>query len=303
MKRLALLCFVLFIAPVHADILMKWERVPLVIDLEINQERLIFVEKNVQVGYPPSLSGKLRIQNTGGVVYLKASQAFDITRVHLKDLVTGEVILLDLRASDQKHREPIRLVYENQLDVTTETTASEPPISQETLPGTSRPALPVPAALTRYAAQSLYAPLRTIEPLSGVHTVPHRLPKSLPTLLPGLPVNSTPLEAWGLDGYVVTAVKITNQQEGRLTLDPRELQGRFYAATFQHNWLGGKGSATDTTTVYLITEGSADKAIVPQARGYKPQKKKVKKIIKTTTKTEPVKSTFDCAQCNAGGEL
>ena len=33
MKRLALLCFVLFIAPVHADILMKWERVPLVIDL------------------------------------------------------------------------------------------------------------------------------------------------------------------------------------------------------------------------------------------------------------------------------
>ena len=81
MKRLALLCFVLFIAPVHADILMKWERVPLVIDLEINQERLIFVEKNVKVGYPPSLSGKLRIQNTGGVVYLKAAQAFDITRV------------------------------------------------------------------------------------------------------------------------------------------------------------------------------------------------------------------------------
>ena len=53
----------------------------------------------------------------------------------------------------------------------------------------------------------------------------------------------------------------------------------------------------------MINEGSADKAIVPQARGYKPQKKKVKKIIKTTTKTEPVKSTFDCAQCNAGGEL
>ena len=67
-------------------------------------------------------------------------------------------------------------------------------------------------------------------------------------------------------------------------LDPRELQGRFYAATFQHEWIGGKGASTDTTTLYLITEGSADNAIVPAGRAYKPKHKVVKKIVKTTTR-------------------
>lgn len=59
-----------------------------------------------------------------------------------------------------------------------------------------------------------------------------------------------------------------------IKLDPRYIQGRFYAATYQHNWLGGRGSAEDTTTVYLVSIGSADKAMIPEP------KRVIKKISK-----------------------
>ncbi|EOT2530834.1 DUF3438 family protein, partial [Escherichia coli] len=56
----------------QADELMKWERIPLNIPLKVGQERVIFADKNVRVGFPPALNGKLRVQSTGGAVYLKA---------------------------------------------------------------------------------------------------------------------------------------------------------------------------------------------------------------------------------------
>ncbi|STE82342.1 integrating conjugative element protein, PFL_4704 family [Escherichia coli] len=60
----------------QADELMKWERIPLNIPLKVGQERVIFADKNVRVGFPPALNGKLRVQSTGGAVYLKADSAF-----------------------------------------------------------------------------------------------------------------------------------------------------------------------------------------------------------------------------------
>ncbi|EAX1938015.1 DUF3438 family protein, partial [Salmonella enterica] len=56
--------------------LMKWERIPLQIPLTVGQERIIFVDKNVRVGFPASLNGKLRIQSNSGTVYLDARAAF-----------------------------------------------------------------------------------------------------------------------------------------------------------------------------------------------------------------------------------
>ena len=116
MKKLTLLLTAAFIfSPVaSADVLMKWARKPLPVDLQIEKERIIFVDKNVKVGYPPELDNKLRIQSTGGAVYLKATADFPKTRLHLMDLATGEMILLDVQAKPSvvNADEPIRLVYE-----------------------------------------------------------------------------------------------------------------------------------------------------------------------------------------------
>ncbi|WP_155520133.1 DUF3438 family protein, partial [Pseudomonas syringae group genomosp. 3] len=77
----------------------------------------------------------------------------------------------------------------------------------------------------------------------------------LTTLLPTLPVTASPLGAWRLDDFWVTAVKLQNQTAQRVMLDPRELMGEFATAAFQHPYLGPRGDASDTTTLYLVTRG------------------------------------------------
>lgn len=263
----------------QADILMKWQRIPLSVDLQVEKERVILVDKNVKVGYPKSLEGKLRLQSTGGAVYIKALEAFPTARLQLKDMLTNEIILIDVAAKEKvaNSEETIRLIYEGKLENQSGNLNYDETV--ENITESPAPQLPVPAALTRYAAQMLYAPLRTVEPVPGVRQVAHRLPAKITTLLPALPVNATPLMSWQLDDYVVTAIRLQNRGAHRLELDPRELQGRFYAATFQHTWLGGYGSTEDTTTVYLVTDGYPNKAIIPETKTYSPPKK----VKKTTT--------------------
>ncbi len=46
--------------------ILRWERIPLAIPLTVGQERIVFVDRNVRVGVPRGLQGKLRVQSTGG---------------------------------------------------------------------------------------------------------------------------------------------------------------------------------------------------------------------------------------------
>ncbi|WP_419851710.1 TIGR03749 family integrating conjugative element protein [Actinobacillus pleuropneumoniae] len=260
-----------------AEILMPWKRTPLPIDLHVGEERVILVDKNVQVGLPPELDGKLRVQSTGGAVYLKANTIFDLNRIQLRDVESGQIILIDLKSRAHKGKlESIRIVMDESVE------NSKLLVSQTQVPDLQaaetqqQSALPTPAALIRYAAQSLYAPLRTVEPLDGVRRVAAKLPKSIPNLMPNLTLNATPLDSWGLDGYVVTAIRLKNQAAHQVSLDPRDLQGYFYSAAFQHNWLGPKGTAEDTTVVYIVTEGNPNRAFI-LPRTAKAKNKLVKK--------------------------
>lgn len=266
---LALIWF--FSARSGAVELMKWERIPLQIPLSVGQERVIFVDKNVRVGFPDSLNGKLRIQSSSGTVYLYALAAFPSTRLVLKNVENGEMILLDVSASEDKIvREPVQLVYQG--TVTTARSAGEAndagtehlrqygePVRTETQ---KAPALngPLSVVLTRYAAQTLYAPLRTVEPVAGIHAFPLRLPSGMTSLYSVAPLEMTPLAAWGLGDYSVVAVKVRNPGVTKVVLDPRNLSGRFIAATFQHRWLGEAGHPEDTTTLYLVVKGRPESA-------------------------------------------
>lgn len=250
--------------PAQADEIMKWERIPLQIPLKTDQERVIFVDKNVRVGFPPALNGKLRVQSTGGAVYLKAENPFGQTRVQLQDVESGEVILLDISASETGSSEPVRLIYSGQVNTVTGAKDRQTAEPQDT--GTTdgdtqvkkkvQYSAPVPVLLTRYAAQSLYAPLRTVEALPGIHPVNLRLPKRLTTLYMTQPIAVTPLAAWGLSNQSVVALRLQNTASRKISLDPRDLQGNFIAATFQHLWLGPAGTPEDTTTVYIVVTGS-----------------------------------------------
>lgn len=258
----------------HAVELMKWERIPLQIPLNVGQERIVFVDKNVRVGFPPSLNGKLRVQSSGGAVYLDATDAFPVTRLQLQNKENGEIILLDVSAAAGKAtREPVQVVYDGEVssasasDKTQVSGAGRASNQGEGTTERRKPAklnAPLPVVLTRYAAQSLYGPLRTVEAVPGISTVALKLPSRVTTLYPSEPVLVSPLAAWTLNGYSVVALQVRNTAASKVILDPRELDGQFVSATFQHRWLGNAGTPEDTTVLYLVVEGRPEGAFLSE---------------------------------------
>ena len=256
-----LLCLAL-VPAAHAIEILRWERLPLAVPLVVGQERVVFIERNVRIGVPAGVGAQLRVQSAGGAIYLRANAPIAPTRLQLQDVESGALILLDIAAepakAGQPALEPVRIV---ESDVPT-TRYGEPAKPAATTDDdaqrtavTAKRATPVAVVLTRYAAQNLYAPLRTVEPVPGIGRVNLRRTLELSTLLPTLPVRAQALAAWRLEDQWVTAVKLTNTSGRWLDLDPRALQGDFLAATFQHPNLAPAGRAADMTVVYLVTRG------------------------------------------------
>ena len=258
--------------------LLQWDRVPMAIPLIVGQERIVFVDQNVRVGMPPQLVGMLRIQSTGGAVYLLASQEIPPTRLQLQNVATGEIMLVDIAATPaaegQAKLEPAKIVagaapstyYGDTASTRAPTKRSATSDEDEDAPPVPRHETPAPVALTRYAAQMLYAPLRTVEPVAGISQVRVDRALDLSTLLPVLPVEASILGAWRLHNSYVTAVKLRNLSAQQLTMNATELMGNFTTATFQHPYLGARGNASDTTTLYLVTQGKGLKeALLPSS--------------------------------------
>ncbi|MCX8988298.1 TIGR03749 family integrating conjugative element protein [Citrobacter portucalensis] len=252
----SVLLTLLFSFPAFATEVVQWENIPLPVTLHIGQERIVDVGKAVRIGYPATLEGKVRLQSAGGKVFLLANTAFPATRIQLRDTGNGELILLDIHAiQNTEPLEPMQISYVTQTPAATQ--ASVPVMA---------PTEPLPVLLVRYAAQSLYAPLRTVEALPGVTPAPVRLAKHITTLLPQQPVTAIPLASWQVNATTITAIRLQNRSGQRITLDPNELQGQFTAAAFQHNWLGPRGLAEDTTVAYLVTEGPVSRALLPEPK-------------------------------------
>lgn len=271
----ALLLGLVAATPLLAVEIRQWERLPIAIALVVGEERVIFVNQNVRVGLPRALQTRLRVQSTGGTLYLLAREPIEPSRVQLQNMDTGEVMLLDIAAREgtpeQAPLEPIRIVAAPRPDehVTAaagvDTPGDERDEEQATI---ERPATPLPVALTRYAAQLLYAPLRAVEAQPGIAQVKVDRALELDTLLPTQPVEARVLGAWRLHDLIVTAVKLRNTSAQPVELDPRELMGDFVTATFQHAGLGHRGDPSDTTTLYLVTRGRGlAEAILPAGVG------------------------------------
>lgn len=234
---------------------MHWQRLPLAVPLLVGQERVVFIDRDVRVGVPATIADHLRVQSADGAIYLRADAPIEPTRLQLQDVANGMLILLDIAAHPAGAKdtplEPVRIVMDHDAATATKTaSAHDDTVSDDT---SHESDTPVPVLLTRYAAQSLYAPLRTIEPANGIAPVPIDRALALDTLLPTLPVRATAWAAWRLDDEWVTAVQLVNTSPLHIDLDPRALQGDFVTATFQHPDLGPAGDDTDTTVTYLVT--------------------------------------------------
>ncbi|WAH60965.1 TIGR03749 family integrating conjugative element protein [Pseudomonas silvicola] len=243
---LAFACSATWCATTSAVEVKHWDRLPLAVPLVVGQERILMLDENVRVGVPNAISAKLRVQSVGSTVYLLASDAIPPTRLQLQSVKSGDMVLIDIEAvAGTAALEPIKIVADAK--------APEAEAASSTTPAV--PATPIPVVLTRYAAQNLYAPLRTVAPLPGLRRVPVGKSVALSALLPTERVTAKALAAWRLGDYWVTAVKLVNQGTSEVLLDPRHIQATLFAATFQHNSLGSAGTPEDTTVAYLVTRG------------------------------------------------
>ena len=197
-----------------------WQKTPIELALSVGKEQRVDFPRPVRIGLPAALQPILRVQSVAGTVYL-----------------------LDLSADNKSAPTAAIQIF-------------DPEVEQSELSSDQAEACPrFPTygyvALTRFAAQQLYAPARLLRDLPGVVRVPvHR---AAVDLILGGQVIAEPLVAWRADDLYLTAVKLRNSTSLAVVLDPRTLRGSWLTATFQHNRLHGAGDEANMTVVYLIS--------------------------------------------------
>lgn len=227
-----------------------WKKTPIAVKLRVGEERLIHFPGSVSVGMPPALQAVLRSQSINGTLYLMAHQPFTSQRLILHAEQEGPLYVLDVTAEIPEGKESSLPAMQIVLPEPT-------PNQAFTQPATKRINLTRQwgyVALTRYAAQQRYAPTRLLRKQAGIVQVP--VAQKPVELVRGGYVEATPVAAWRVGFYTVTAVNLLNQSLEPVELDPRHLRGNWLTATFQHNRLLPVGSDADSTTLYLISDRS-----------------------------------------------
>lgn len=219
-------------------------------------ERLVTFPAPIALRTPEGFEQLVQVQIIERTAYLRPVAPFSSLRVVAEDLSTGRQIPIDLvadvRTSKALATRPIEVMVPSASRVVAGGAEAQPEASPARSRAPEVPALDM-VALTRFAAQSLYAPRRLVPAVQGVQQVPVTV-ESVEGLYRGWKLETTPIAAWRSGGLYVTAVRFTNLGAQVLDIDLQELRGAWTAATAQHNRLLSAGSDWDTTTVYLVCE-------------------------------------------------
>jgi len=232
---------------------LRWNGTPIPLALPVGVDRVVRFPVDVRVGPPGKLTESLQVTSADGAVYFRALQPFEPTLVLVQQTeAPGRTFALQLRAENGASTVPVEIVVPQE-----ETGKSEGMASAE-IEEIAPPKRYGYVALTRHAAQQLYAPGRLLRELEGVYRVPvpDRGPASLVRTAATLAeIEAIPLASWADEtGLYVTAVRLRNRTHRPVVLDPRTaLRGEWLAATFQHYRLLPAGHEADTTAIYLIS--------------------------------------------------
>ncbi len=229
---------------------IAWRGTPIPLALPVGVDRVVRFPKAVRIGPPGKLLEVLQTTAADGAVYWRALAPFESTLVLVQETVPpGRTYSFYLRAEEGASSAPVEIVAPREDTAENSVTAIE--------------ALPPPkgygyVALTRHAAQQLYAPVRLLRDLPGVYRVPVPDRSTVPLIRTAATlaeIEATPLASWADEtGLYVTAIRLRNRTHRAVILDPRTaLRGEWLAATFQHARLFPHGHEADTTAVYLIS--------------------------------------------------
>lgn len=222
---------------------LLWNDVPVAFTVPVGTEAVLRLPSACEVGIPPELAGKLRVEGVKNVLLLKATEAFPSARLALRSIVGNHVYLLDIAATTNARTQQFELI-DPALAVT---------------PGTPRvdrlePAAPpgdLRIALTRFASHEFYAPERLRGGLSATRV---NIPSTPVDLYRGGAVRAIPRASWAYRRHFVTAVELGNVTPDARELDPRLLRGAWLTATFQHSVIAPQGTDGALTMVYLVSD-------------------------------------------------
>ena len=223
-----------------------WDKQPIEVIIKPNAEKMVVLPtSSARVKIPAAITASLNTLSNDGVIYWTASEEFSSKRILIQDTDNNKTIVLNLTSDmEQGTDTPLAVLYkkDQSQQSTSETETSQ---QQNNTYGYE--------TLTRVAAKHLYAPNRLISVPPNMHRVQvKQIPDS--HLIRGHMIEMTPVISFSNAGLYVTAVKLTNMQRSKVSLDPRDIRGKWLAATFQHGSLGAAGSMTDTTALYLISK-------------------------------------------------
>ncbi len=244
--------------PVFATERIVWTKHPIQLTLPVGNERLVSFPHPVRVGIPMALSGKLTTQSLNGTVYWTANESFDRIRLQIQSTTDNQLYLIDLSASKDAETSDVAIVLP---------TTQPTPVADQASPTPHNASRPKHRnsrldylTLTRFAAQQLYAPQRLLTADPSIHRV--RVSQTPTTqLIRGETIDATPIAAWRKGRLHVTAIRLKNLAQSTTILDPRDIRGRWQAATVQHATLKANGNCDDTTALYLISDH-------PYAKGF-----------------------------------
>lgn len=228
-----------------------FERRPVKVYLPVAAERLVSFPNPVALQVPGGMDGVLWTQVIDKTAYLRAAQPIEGIRVLAEDLVTGQVVPLDVYA--------VAAAVESPRDLEVFYKAPSAPRSADASAHSRGDESDEPGSLdmvelTRFAAQAVYAPRRLAPADERVASVPVPA-KAFEGLLRGVRVTATPIGQWRSGALYVAAVQLVNEERRAVDVDLEQARGSWLAATAQHRRLLPSGSGWDTTTVYLVCGG------------------------------------------------
>lgn len=268
----------------QAETRRVYEDKPLSIAVPVKKEVRIVFPQDVNIQIPEELEAKINhLVPDSHTIYWTAKEPFAPARLIATALNGGKVYVVDIAADSKNPLEDIRIedpsvvaaVHAAQAKPTSRLLPSseanfEDQANSET-PDEKPLSDPAEVVLTRFAAQSLYAPSRLIptDNRISVASMPS-IPKNFPLLQSsqGERFSVEPVGAWTGFNHYITAVLIVNQTPVFLQFDATKVRGNFTHITAQHINIGPKGSLEDRTTLYLISDVPFADALLEDSYGF-----------------------------------
>lgn len=255
MKHIKLALFALGFAVMHLSYALQsehllWEKVPLTIELPLNQERLVQFPQTIKV-IDQQLSTHLDILKVKGSLYLKAKESFKESRLIVQLLPEGEVIILNLNANEKAiNTTPIEILIDDPK-ATHHAESSQYEYNA--------------IQLTRFAIHALYSPERVREIPEGIYRTPMQTNKTIP-LFYSASIEAHPLASWRGGNLYVTAVDLKNLLNKPVHLQFSKLMGHWQTASFYPKSKLPARNQHESTTVFLISDQPFAAALTQHAR-------------------------------------